>query len=150
MGRTMTAAAGALILAQLVPAALAAAPDPPSAVAPVAPKHEGAKHQALKHQAAKHEGVKHQAVKHEGAAKAADTAGAPPAPWMSVDPDRAARPDGAPPPHKAVVSHARPNDPVEIGGKWNGSNASSAQTRAENYNGDAAGTGGAVGLKLHF
>ena len=44
----------------------------------------------------------------------------------------------------------KPNDPIELGGKWNGANDTAAKTRAENYNGDAVGTGGEVGFKLHF
>ena len=42
------------------------------------------------------------------------------------------------------------DDPLSVGMKWNGSNDNSSQTRVQNYNGTAAGTGAEVGLKLHF
>ncbi len=43
-----------------------------------------------------------------------------------------------------------PTDPVSFGMKWNGSNDNAAQTRIENLNGNATGTGAEVGMKLHF
>ena len=42
------------------------------------------------------------------------------------------------------------SDPVSLGMKWNGSNDGTTQTRTQNYNGGAQGTGAEVGLKLHF
>ena len=75
-------------------------------------------------------------------------------PWMAVDPGRAARPAGVEGPlaaePKSVVSHYGTNEPLEIGGKWSGSNDTAEKTRADNYNANAAGSGGEVGLKLHF
>ena len=41
-------------------------------------------------------------------------------------------------------------DPISLGFKWQGTNDTAEKTRVQNYNGDAAGTGAAVGLKLHF
>ena len=41
-------------------------------------------------------------------------------------------------------------DPLSFGMKWNGSNENAAQTRIDNLNGNAAGTGAEVGMKLHF
>lgn len=43
-----------------------------------------------------------------------------------------------------------PADPLSFGMKWNGSNDNAAQTRIENLNGNATGTGAEVGMKLHF
>ena len=43
-----------------------------------------------------------------------------------------------------------PDDPMSFGMKWNGSNDSAGQTRIENLNGGAVGTGAEVGMKLHF
>ena len=34
--------------------------------------------------------------------------------------------------------------------KWNGSNDTARDTRVQNYDGTAEGTGAEVGLKLHF
>ena len=73
--------------------------------------------------------------------------------WMTVDPGRVAHAPSAsslPNEPKSVVSHVPSNDPLEFGGKWNGSNDTAEKTRADNYNGNAAGTGGEVGLKMHF
>ena len=141
--------AAGVLLALLVPAPSTAAPSTETEAPAAAPAGTPVVRSAKGKTGTSKTGKANAGASKAGPAKAAS---APPAPWMSVDPDRAARPDGAPPPtgHRSVVSHATPNDPVEIGGKWNGSNASSAQTRSENYNGDAAGTGGSVGLKLHF
>ena len=57
-----------------------------------------------------------------------------------------------PPPTEALpVAHsASPTDPVDFGMKWNGSSDSARETRVQNYNGDAEGTGAQVGMKLHF
>ena len=77
----------------------------------------------------------------------------PPELWRLADPDRAAPAAGQTDPQpsrQAVVSHAKPVDPIELGGKWNGANDDASKTRVQNYNGDATGTGGEVGLKLHF
>ena len=41
-------------------------------------------------------------------------------------------------------------DPLSFGMQWNGSNDSARATRVQNYDGDAAGTGASVGMKLHF
>ncbi len=43
-----------------------------------------------------------------------------------------------------------PANPISFGLKWNGANDTAERTRVQNYNGEAAGTGAAVGLKLHF
>ena len=43
-----------------------------------------------------------------------------------------------------------PVSPLSLGMKWNGSNDNAGQTRVQNYNGNAQGTGAEVGLKLHF
>ena len=48
------------------------------------------------------------------------------------------------------IQHATEDNPLSLGMKWNGSNDNASQTRVQNYGGDAAGTGAAVGLKLHF
>jgi hypothetical protein len=58
-------------------------------------------------------------------------------------PDHARVPDD--PAHRSAVG-----DPVSFGMKWNGSNDSASQTRVQNYDGNAPGTGAEVGLKLHF
>ena len=50
----------------------------------------------------------------------------------------------------AVAKPIPQADPVAFGMKWNGSNDSAGQTRIENLNGNAAGTGAEVGMKLHF
>ncbi len=53
----------------------------------------------------------------------------------------------------AETGVAKPNapvDPISFGMKWNGSNDSAGQTRIENLNGNATGTGAEVGMKLHF
>lgn len=71
---------------------------------------------------------------HHAAAKPAQPSADIPAPSA-----RAARP-----------AKAAPDDPVSLGMKWNGSNDTAAQTRYENLNGNAPGTGAEVGLKLHF
>ena len=95
-------------------------------------------------------GTKPTMAKRNAPAKTADKA---PEPWRVVDPGRAAQPaSGGPLPTepKSVVSHYGTNEPLEIGGKWSGSNDTAEKTRVENYNGAAAGTGGEVGLKLHF
>ena len=47
-------------------------------------------------------------------------------------------------------SHEAPADPLSLGMKWNGNNDSAAQTRSQNLDGNAAGTGAEVGMKLHF
>ncbi len=77
-----------------------------------------------------------------------------PDPWQVVDPARAAQPvNGAGPTQAApssVESHRKPVDPIEFGGKWNAANDDAEKTRVQNYNGDAVGTGGEVGFKLHF
>ena len=52
---------------------------------------------------------------------------------------------------RASAASAPPaEDPLSLGMKWNGSNDTAAQTRVQNYNGNAVGTGAEVGLKLHF
>ena len=59
----------------------------------------------------------------------------------------------APRAHADPVADRGPKtaDPaLSLGMKWNGSNDSAEQTRSQNYNGDAHGTGAEVGLKLHF
>ena len=100
--------------------------------------------------------TKKKAAARSGAKSAADgktTAAKAPDPWMAVDPGRAAHAAGdAPLPAepKSVVSHYGTNEPLEIGGKWSGSNDTAEKTRVDNYNANAAGTGGEVGLKLHF
>ncbi len=49
-----------------------------------------------------------------------------------------------------VAKSNAPVDPISFGLKWNGSNDSAGQTRIENLNGNATGTGAEVGMKLHF
>ncbi len=77
-----------------------------------------------------------------------------PEPWRVVDPDRAAKsagdPDAAAPKASNVERRMKPVDQIEIGGKWSGNNDTAEKTRVQNYNGDAVGTGGEVGFKLHF
>lgn len=41
-------------------------------------------------------------------------------------------------------------DPLSIGMKWHGSADDARETRVQNYNGNAAGTGAEVGMQLHF
>ena len=53
-------------------------------------------------------------------------------------------------PRPSLPSRPRPADPLSFGMKWNGSNDNAAQTRIENLNGNATGTGAEVGMKLHF
>ena len=94
-------------------------------------------------------------VRKKAQARTADgKADAPKAePWMAVDPSRATHASGdAPLPAepKSVVSHYGTNEPLEVGGKWSGSNDTAEKTRVENYNAGAAGSGGEVGLKMHF
>ncbi len=48
------------------------------------------------------------------------------------------------------AGHDAPADPLSLGMKWNGSNDNARDTRVQNYDGNAAGTGAEVGLKLHF
>lgn len=50
----------------------------------------------------------------------------------------------------SVAKSNTPVDPISFGMKWNGSNDSASQTRLENLNGNATGTGAEVGMKLHF
>lgn len=50
----------------------------------------------------------------------------------------------------AGTSATSPTNPVSFGMKWNGSNDNASQTRIENLNGQATGTGAEVGMKLHF
>ena len=62
-------------------------------------------------------------------------------------------PADVPSPSGAEVTSAKvavPSDPLSFGMKWNGSNESAGQTRIDNLNGGAVGTGAAVGMKLHF
>ena len=92
---------------------------------------------------------------HKAAARAAEaTKPQAPEPWRAVDPSRVARPateaGTAPVGATGVEAHRRPVDPIEFGGKWSGNNDTAEKTRVQNYNGDAFGTGGEVGLKLHF
>lgn len=62
--------------------------------------------------------------------------------------DDAPAADGAAQP--LVQPSGGPANPVDFGMKWNGSNDNAAQTRAQNYDGSAQGTGAEVGMKLHF
>ena len=65
----------------------------------------------------------------------------------------AARDQNAPaatPTAAATTAASRADDPLSFGMKWNGSNDNGVQTRTQNYNGNAEGTGAEVGLKLHF
>ena len=75
-------------------------------------------------------------------------------PWQAVDPARAAQPvtgaGATSTSQSSIAAHRRPVDPIEFGGKWNASNDDAEKTRVQNYNGDAVGTGGEVGFKLHF
>ena len=57
---------------------------------------------------------------------------------------------GTPERDTPVARRTTEDDPLSLGMKWNGSNDNASQTRVQNYGGDAAGTGAAVGLKLHF
>ncbi len=49
-----------------------------------------------------------------------------------------------------AVKRSAPVDPISFGMKWNGSNESAGQSRIDNLNGSATGTGAEVGMKLHF
>ena len=50
----------------------------------------------------------------------------------------------------APASSGAPADPLDLGMKWNGNNDNAAQTRSQNLDGNAFGTGAEVGMKLHF
>jgi hypothetical protein len=67
---------------------------------------------------------------------------------------KASRPLPDPPEPAVPVAAKRPSgeptDPLSLGMKWNGSNDNAEKTRIQNYGGDAAGTGAAVGLNYHF
>ncbi len=70
-----------------------------------------------------------------------------PAPSAARDPNAPARAPAMP---TAAAGAAAADDPLSFGMKWNGSNDNGVQTRTQNYNGNAAGTGAEVGMKLHF
>lgn len=55
-----------------------------------------------------------------------------------------------PVPEPVAAGASGGTNPVSFGMKWNGSNDNAAQTRIENLNGQATGTGAEVGMKLHF
>ena len=59
-------------------------------------------------------------------------------------------PTATPTAEVGAAKSTAPTDPVSFGMKWNGSNDSVGQTRIENLNGNAVGTGAEVGMKLHF
>ena len=65
-------------------------------------------------------------------------------------PTKAAAVPGSVPSSRADHHGTTTTDPVSFGMKWNGNNDTAEKTRVQNYGGDAAGTGAAVGLKLHF
>ena len=64
-------------------------------------------------------------------------------------PDAEARPERVPT-ATDIPSREVPADPLSLGMKWNGNNDSAAQTRSQNLDGGAVGTGAEVGMKLHF
>ena len=51
---------------------------------------------------------------------------------------------------KGTAKCGAPVDSISFGMKWNGSNESASQSRIDNLNGSATGTGAEVGMKLHF
>ena len=53
---------------------------------------------------------------------------------------------GTPERDTPVARRTTEEDPLSLGMKWNGSNDNASQTRVQNYGGEAAGTGAAVGL----
>ena len=94
------------------------------------------------------------------AARAKTVAKAPPlAPWAAVDPDRVAPSplaDQEPSPPQEAKSATESaadrlrNAKSDLAMKWRGNNDTQTQTRVQNLDGNAQGTGAEVGLKLHF
>lgn len=66
-----------------------------------------------------------------------------PAPDVEATPERVPAAAEAP-------SRRAPADPLSLGMKWNGSNDTAGQTRSQNLDGGAFGSGAEVGMKLHF